>query len=313
MAGAALAQAAPFSQACGGDENGGRLVNGVCVLPATTTGGTGYGVPLMANNGEGLGHDAWSVVSGTLPPGMKIADHVGTTTSVIYDIATQTGTFTFVVKAADPDEGVSSLQTYSIKVTKPPPDKLVCSPDNGGTSVNGVCVLPGTNVGQDYEGFILTSNNSGGIFSIVAGSLPPGLSMPASYGAAGTIVSGTPTKEGTYTFTVTGTDQEGQRMQQTYSIRVGPPLPLKITFPAICCNAGKVGQSYLQDIFWSGGVGPYTDAITAGKLPPGLRFSRKPSFSITGIPTTTGTFTITITVTDGRGAHASKRGTIKIS
>jgi hypothetical protein len=262
MAAGALAQGPRFSQVCRAGDDGGKLVNRVCVLPATTIGRTGNTLPLMATNGE----------------------------------------------------GISSLQTHSITVTKPPLDKLVCSPgSNGGTLVEGVCVLPGTNVGQDYEGFILTSNNSGGTFSIVAGSLAPGLFMPARYGAAGTIVGGIPTKEGTFTFTVTGTDQEGQRMKQTYSITVGPPLPLKISFPAICCNAGKVGKSYLQDVFLSGGVGPYTATITAGKLPSGLRFSRKPSFSITGTPTSAGTFSITITVTDGRGAHASKRGTIKIS
>jgi Putative Ig domain len=105
-------------------------------------------------------------------------------------------------------------------------DRLVCSPgSNGGTIVQGVCVLPRAHVGQQYEGFIITSNNSGGTFAIVAGSLPPGLSMPASYGASGTIVGGTPSKQGTFTFTVKGTDQEGQPLQQTYSIRVGAPRP----------------------------------------------------------------------------------------
>src|ERR1019366_10307907 len=57
--------------------------------------------------------------------------------------ATKPGTFTFAVKAAYAPEKQSSLQTYSITVTAEPPDTLVCSPDsNGGTLVNGVCVLP---------------------------------------------------------------------------------------------------------------------------------------------------------------------------
>ena len=110
-------------------------------------------------------------------------------------------------------------------------DRLVCSPgSNGGTLVNGVCVLPSGNVGQPYEGFIITSNNSGGTFSIIAGGLPPGLSMPASYGASGTIVAGTPTQQGTFPFTVKGTDQQGQPLQQAYSITVGPPPPLRKKF-----------------------------------------------------------------------------------
>src|SRR5260221_13853260 len=72
-------------------------------------------------------------------------------------------------------------------------DMLVCSPGtNGGTLVRGVCVLPSGNVGQPYEAFIITSSNSGGTFSIVSGSLPPGLSMPPSFGASGTIGAANP-------------------------------------------------------------------------------------------------------------------------
>ena len=192
-------------------------------------------------------------------------------------------------------------------------DKLVCSPpSNGGSLVRGICVLPRASVGQPYEGFIQTSDNSGGTFSVVAGALPPGVSIPRRYGAAGTIVSGTPTERGRFTFTVHGVDQEGQPLRQTYSIKVEPAPPLRFAFPTSCCARGTVGESYLQNLFSNGGVGPYTASVVAGTIPPGLALTTTPPFSISGTPTSAGTFPITIQITDGRGAEAAKRGRIVI-
>jgi hypothetical protein len=56
--------------------------------------------------------------------------------------------------------------------------------------------------GQPYEAFLLTSNVAVDTFTITKDGLPPGLSMPATYGPDGTTVGGTPTKQGTSTFTV---------------------------------------------------------------------------------------------------------------
>ena len=199
-------------------------------------------------------------------------------------------------------------------------DTLVCSPSaNGGTLVNGVCVLPGASVGQPYEGFIITSNNSGGTFAIVAGSLPPGLSMPATYGASGTIVAGTPTQRGTFPFTVTGTDQQGQPLRQAYSITVGAPPPLTVALPAggSTLPAGKVGTAYAQNFFLSGGVAPYTWSAAAGKLPPGLRLvsTAAPTDNnnqLAGTPAKAGTFVFTMKGTDGAGSQATQQFSLTI-
>jgi hypothetical protein len=193
-------------------------------------------------------------------------------------------------------------------------DRLLCSPgDNGGHLVAGVCVLPAPNVGVQYEGFIITSNNSGGVFRISAGALPPGLAMPARYGASGTIVGGTPTQQGTFTFTVRGTDDEGQPLQQTYRIAVGPPAPLHITFPSTCCPAGAVGQSYAQSFFADGGVKPYTWTVISGQLPPGLKLSTSAPASVSGTPTAKGTFHFTVEVSDSSGRQATEAGHLAIT
>ena len=193
------------------------------------------------------------------------------------------------------------------------PITLLCSPStNGGTLVNGVCVLPAASVGQPYEAFLLTSNGAVDTFMITKGSLPPGLSMPATYGAAGTIVGGTPTSQGTFTFSVhvTKFGTSTPSTNGTYSITVGSPPPLTITFPSACCNAGAVGSPYFQNFFTSGGVGPFTWLVASGQLPPGVVLT---TGHLGGTPTVAGTFTFTIEVTDSARDQASESGSITIS
>jgi large repetitive protein len=193
------------------------------------------------------------------------------------------------------------------------PITLLCSPGtNGGTLVNGVCVLPAATDGQPYEGFLLTGNGPVDTFTITSGSLPPGLSMPATYGAAGTIVGGTPAKPGTYTFSVhvTPFGATTPSTNGTYSITVTPPPPLIVSFPANCCNAGTVGSAYLQNFFSSGGTGPFTWTVAAGQLPPGVTLTGS---SLTGTPTRAGTFAFTVEVTDSTGDQATESGSITIA
>ena len=199
------------------------------------------------------------------------------------------------------------------------PDKLVCSPaSNGGTLVKGVCVLPRAHVAESYEAFILTSKGDGGTFQIASGSLPPGLTMPARYGAAGTIAGGTPAMGGTFPFTVTGTDDLGQPLKQAYSITVAPPLRLAIENPSPL-PAGQVGASYFPVTFFTthGAPNTVTWSVAAGHLPPGLALSSPDAPQIihnqlSGKPAKAGTFIFTMKVTDGIGRHATKRFSLTI-
>lgn len=100
---------------------------------------------------------------------------------------------------------------------KPPPLSLA---DSNCTAAGGVCVFPDATRGERCEAFIVTNDGTTDTFTVVVGSLPPGPSMPAVFGAAGTIVGGTPTEQGTFTFTVHVLNPEGQTAQQTYSIKV---------------------------------------------------------------------------------------------
>ena len=309
---------APIQLLCSQSLMGAALVNGVCVLPSPSPVGVAndYIQPLAVSNPNG--GDTFKVISGTVPPGLSVLPQYGSGT-IIDGVVTQAGTFVFTVRATSP-QGATATMAYSITVVNQAPDTLLCDPaDNGGTLVNGVCVLPDANIGQGYEAFIITSHESGGTFQIVAGSLPPGMSMPSSYGAAGTIVAGTPTQQGTFTFTVHGTDGQGQPLQQAYSITVDPPPPLAVVLPGSgpTLAPGTVGVAYAQNFFLSGGVAPYTWSVASGSLPPGLALvtTDAPTDNnnqLAGTPTTAGTFTFTMKVTDGAGSQASQQFSLTI-
>src|SRR5260370_16957129 len=71
------------------------------------------------------------------------------------------------------------IAAASPALAKTAPLTQLCSPGtNGGTVVNGVCVLPGATVGLGYEAFVDTSNGAVNTFTVLSGSIPPGLSLP---------------------------------------------------------------------------------------------------------------------------------------
>jgi hypothetical protein len=184
---------------------------------------------------------------------------------------------------------------------------------------NGVCALGSGNVGANYGQNIAITGGSCGrpcvtlpVFSVVVRSLPPGLFMPSTYGCCGDAIGGTPKQAGTFTFTIKVKDGGGNIARQGFSIAIRPAEQLTITFPTTCCNAGTLGRSYLQNFFLSGGVGPFRASIASGQLPPGLSLSASPPISITGTPTTRGTFTFIVRVADSTGAQATKVGSVTI-
>ena len=78
---------------------------------------------------------------------------------------------------------LAALASATPALAQSRPITLLCSPgSNGGTLVNGVCVLPTAVTGQPYEAFLLTSNGAVDTFTITKGALPPGLGWARSPG-----------------------------------------------------------------------------------------------------------------------------------
>jgi hypothetical protein len=172
--------------------------------------------------------------------------------------------------------------------------------------------LPNGNVGTSYVAF-LTANGGRGTpyrWSVVAGRLPDGLTLANAYGVQSTVISGTPRTVQTSTFTVRVQDTTGHSATATFTITVSPPRPLTINQTSTLAN-GTVGQSYIANLFVDGGTRPYTWSVIAGQLPPGLSLSQ--NGSITGTPTTAGTYLFTVQVRDSASQQASQPFSITIN
>jgi hypothetical protein len=91
----------------------------------------------------------------------------------------------------------------------------------------------------------------------------------------------------------------------------GGPGPLTIVTSAL--SSGSVGSSYSQSLTASGGTTPYGWSVVAGlgSLPSGLNLSA--GGTISGTPSTAGTYNFTVKVTDGASAAAQKALSIVVT
>jgi large repetitive protein len=302
--------------------NGDTLEGSTCALPyGMTTAPNSYSAAIAVSRVGSAGATvAFTVIAGSLPPGLSLSAS-STSNGAITGNPTEAGVFGLTIKATD--GGLTATLAYEITITvQGPPDQLLCSPaTNIGFLVNGVCELPDAVTGLAYQGHLLTSHQAGGALSVVSGSLPPGLSLPATFTGSGDTVggtAGTPGIEPDYTFTVQGTGDLGQPLYQTYSIMVDPNEPLAINASGgSTLSPGMVGAAYAQNFFLSGGAGPYTWSLASGQLPPGLTlrtFSdpRDADDELAGTATTAGRYTFTMRLTDYLGQQATQQFTLTI-
>jgi hypothetical protein len=129
-------------------------------------------------------------------------------------------------------------------------------------------------------------------FLVSTGMLPPGLSL-----SAGGSLTGTPTTDAAYSFTITVSDFLGRELDLTAAGTVTGGLVITPP-PGLIVNMPYSGQVQV-----TGGTGPYTFAINSGVLPPGMALSA--SGMLTGTPTTPGTYALVIQVTDANGLSSA--------
>lgn len=269
----------------------------VVVAPATLPDGTvgaTYDQDLTASGGTAP--YTFSVTSGTLPVGVTLSPG-----GSVSGTPTIEGSFTFEVTAVDstapgaPYNGpFSDTQSYTVVIGAP---TITVSPDT----------LPDATVYVDFDETIsATGGTTPHTFAVTSGALPAGLTL----GADGEL-AGTPTADGTFDFTVTATDSSAgagpYTGSQEYTLVVAPPT---ITVSPDSLPDGAIGSSYSQSITASGGEGPYTFAVTSGALPAGLTLS--PDGTLSGTPSTDGSFEFTVTASDANGFDGSQTYSVEV-
>jgi gliding motility-associated-like protein len=155
-------------------------------------------------------------------------------------------------------------------------------------------VLTNGMVGIAYSKQLGTATGGVGpyVFSVpTANTLPPGVTISSSG-----LIAGVPAQVGTYNFTVEVKDSKGCTVLQNKTIIVRDV----ITFSGQNLPDGVVGTSYPSQIVpvATGGAGGFT--YTVSNLPPGLTFDDD-TRTISGTPTTIGTYNVSVTVTDSEG------------
>jgi hypothetical protein len=149
-------------------------------------------------------------------------------------------------------------------------------------------------------------------FNVVSGQIPPGLKL-FTQGVSSGGITGTPTTEGLFTFTIQVQDQTGARDTESFSIRINAPRPVVITNQSDALTPATVGQFYCcGNLFADGGVPGYTWTLRSGQIPPGLQLTASPG-RITGTPTTRGTFSFVVRATDTRGAFTERTFSITVT
>ena len=247
--------------------------------------GQPYSYTFQLSPGSGSAGSSWSVISGSLPPGLSLSSN--DRTALVYGTPTQAGSFSFYLEVRDaPGPWVCCTQEeFTIVVV------------DGLSIANGS--LPSGSVGTQYGYQLSTSGGTATSWAVTAGSLPAGLTL----GGSGAI-TGTPTQTVSAGFTVRASDGSRSASKQ-FMLHVVEPLAL--TAPPT--KAIKLGRSFLLTPTARGGLAPYT--WSSPSLPPGINVNPSTG-QVGGRPAGLGTLTLPLTATDALGVSQSVTATVEV-
>jgi uncharacterized repeat protein (TIGR01451 family) len=226
------------------------------------------------------------ITSGTLPTGLGLSITNGS--ALIAGTPTASGIFNFTLTAIDSNNCTGS-QSYTLTVACPTITVLPLTLPAGTSSAAYSQTLTATGGAPPYT------------FGVVAGAQPPGLTLFSSG-----VLSGTPTNNGSFTFTVRATDATGCTGNRSYTIDIN--CPGLTVLPEQFLDA-IVNLPYSQTNTASGGTPPYAFTVLSGTLPTGLTYTNG---VLAGTPTAVGPFNFTIRATDANSCTATRAYTLSV-
>ena len=227
----------------------------------------------------------WSISSGGLPAGLTLNPQTGE----LVGIPSVADSFQFTVVVTD---GLARTATKQFSLTVAAPLVISSAPQ-----------LAPAAAGTSYSQSLAASGGTPPyLWSITSGELPPGL----SFDVATMTISGVPTLVGSFSFEVQVIDKNSVTVSKQFNISVTSNLVITTASPLPDALAGA---AYAAPLNVTGGVPPYVWTVASGTLPPGLAIDSN-SNSITGTPTSGGTFGFTLQVTDSSGGSATSDYTL---
>ncbi len=283
-------------------------------LPPGTLGGA-YNFAITMTGGTAP--FSWSISPGySMPPGLVFSNGVisGTpTAAATYKISVSLTDATGTV-AKFPVDISTGKNELSLQINA---GLDITTPTSGTNS-------PKMATASSYYSFAFaaTGGTEPYTWDVVAGTLPPGLTLqPGSGGLSGIPDANAP---GNYSFNLRVRDNSGTSITKTYKIVVAPPLNIGTsTLAAWTLNTG----GYSQQLAAVGGATPYswswqgalvqvvsgtTTIQQRSQLPAGLILNPTTGL-ISGTPTTVGAFEIDVTLTDVNSATITKKLTLQVN
>ena len=251
-------------------------------LPAGTAGGA-YSQTVSASGG--VSPYNFTITAGTLPAGLNL----NSSTGAVSGTPTAGGAFNFTVTATD-SASATGARAYSLTVSAP---TIAISPAS----------LP---AGTEFTAYSQTVSGSGGTapysFAVTSGALPGGLSLNTSTG----VLSGTPTANGVFNFTITATDSSTGTGPYTgsraYSLPVGAPAAPTVT--NVSPTSGPASGGTSVTITGTGFTGA-TAVSFGGAVASSFTVNSPTQITATAPAGSAGTVDITVTTPGGTSSTSS--------